>query len=266
VITLKICIIIPAHNEEKRIIGRFDDLRNTVTKKYGKSVTIVVADDGSTDKTRRIVQRYAKKHGHIQLIDDKIKAGKGGALIKGFEFVCKNDSPDIIGFVDADLSYPGSEMIRLIEVLLKNKDVDGVIASRYMKGSNVIGKLGTSRYIASRSYNAFVRTLFGIKIKDTQAGCKFFRGKVLCGILGHMHLSDMCFDINLLYELKLRNHNVMEVPVTMSVINSGTKIKVSKEIPKMFLVTLGYKITRTRLTKVIPNKWKGYVYRKLKRW
>jgi glycosyltransferase involved in cell wall biosynthesis len=265
VINLKICIVVPAHNEEKRIDERFEDLRESILKRYRDAVTIVVVDDGSTDKTAEVIRKYAKEHGQIVLRQQK-NEGKGGALINGFQFVCTNYNPDIIGFVDADISYRGKEMIRLIEALRKNKDVDGVIASRYVKGSKVIGEFGTSRYVASRGYNALVRILFGIKIKDTQAGCKFFRGHALSNILGYMHLSDMCFDINLLYELKRFNHKVIEVPVTMTVINTGSKISIKKHMPKMFIVTVGYWITRTPLTKIIPNKWKGYIYQRLKRW
>ncbi|MDE1767114.1 MAG: glycosyltransferase [Thaumarchaeota archaeon] len=260
---MKVSIVIPAYNEEDRITGRLDDLRKTLIGKYGSDVRLIIVDDNSTDNTVKVVNRYAKKYGQIEVLSDGTGGGKGYALIKGFGYVC-NDPPDIIGFVDADTSYSGTELIKLINSMNKEK-ADGAIASRYLKGSKSTGEKRTiTRYIASRSYNAMVNFLFRFNYRDTQAGAKVFQGKAICSILNQMHLSDMCFDINLLCELKLRNFKVIEVPVICKVINNGTKVDVSSEMPKMFIVTLCYKITRTGINKYIPNKWKGYVYNKLK--
>jgi dolichol-phosphate mannosyltransferase len=264
VITLKICIVVPAYNEEKRIVRRLEDFKYTLLKKYGKDVIILIVSDGSTDRTDELIKLYSKVYPQIRLMRIK-NSGKGGALLEGFIVACKKIKPDILGFVDADISYSGSEIIKLIDVL-KEKDVDGVIGSRYLKDSILIGKDSKARFVASRGYNALVRILFGLNFADTQGGIKIFKGKALANILDHMHLSDMCFDINLLYELKLRNFRVLEIPVTCRVIKSGTTVDVKKQIPKMLMVTIGYKITRTPLTKVIPNSWKGYVYGNLKKW
>lgn len=262
---MKICIVIPAHNEEKRIVNSLHDFKETILKKYGKNLTLVIVSDGSTDKTNDIVKKWQKKYSQIKLIIGEKREGKGSALIRGFHIACDIYNPDIVGFVDADPSVSGIEIIKLLTFLQK-KGVDGVIASRYLKDSKIIGELGKARFIASRSYNVMIRVLFGLGFKDTQCGAKFFKAKSLCKVLHQIHLTDMSFDINLLYELHRRRFNVKEVPITYNVVKEHSKVTVSKQIPKMFVVTVSYRITRSPLNRIIPNKLKGAVYNKVRKW
>jgi hypothetical protein len=135
-----------------------------------------------------------------------------------------------------------------------------------MEGSNILGDLTTTRFIASRGYNIMIRALFGLDYTDTQCGAKFFKADALQIILKRIKLTDLSFDINLLYELHRAGFNVKEVPITYSIVNEHSKVNVGKQIPKMFVITLGYRITKSPLNKIIPHKFKGQVFNRIRRW
>ncbi len=74
----RICIVIPAHNEKKRILPTLDDFKRTVIRKYGHLVTLLVVSDKSTDGTDALVRRYSGGSNRIRLIRAKEHSGKGG--------------------------------------------------------------------------------------------------------------------------------------------------------------------------------------------
>jgi glycosyltransferase involved in cell wall biosynthesis len=257
-------MIVPAYNEEGRILETLEDYRKTLIGRYGDAIRIVVASD-STDGTNRIVSGYARRHRQVSLYIKKERQGKGAALLRGFQLACQDPDTTIVGFADADPSISGSEMVKMLECL-NRKGVDGAIASRYVKGSRWIGRPRPSRLVASRCYNLMVRALFGFPYKDTQCGAKFFRKGALCSALGSIMLTDMSFDINLLYEMRKRKLNVVETPITYRWVNEGSTLRLKRQVPQMFMVALGYKIVRSPLKDVVPDRLKGFVYNLLKRW
>lgn len=238
------CIVIPAYNEEGRIASTLDDFRKTIIKKYRKNVEILVVSD-STDGTDRIVKGYASKLGQVKLVREADRRGKGGAIIRGFSIACMSGRWDVIGFVDADSSMSGKEIIKMLDRLEDDKSIDGVIASRYIEGSRITGRQKVSRFIASRMYNMMVRMLFGFEYRDTQCGAKFFRSFALRDVLRKLSLMDMSFDIDLLYRMKMGGFDIAEVPITYSMMQEGTKLKLWVHVPEMFVDAIRYKIAKS---------------------
>lgn len=262
---MKVYVIIPAYNEQERIRDTLEEYGRTLLREYGKDVCMVVISD-STDLTNRIVSRYAGRHrGRVKLFTSKEKKGKGAALLKGFSLACKDPEAEIVGFVDADPSIKGPEIARLIRKV-REDGVDGAIASRYVKGSRLVGKQRLARFLASRGYNLMVRALFCFGYHDTQCGAKFFRKRALCSILDTLALTDMSFDLDLLYEMRQRGFRVMEVPITYRWINKGSSLKLKRQVPQMFAVALGYRIIKSPLNAVVPPRLKGAVYNFFRGW
>ncbi|HIH49993.1 MAG: glycosyltransferase [Candidatus Micrarchaeaceae archaeon] len=240
---MRICIVIPVYNEEKRIVRTIEDLKASLMKRYRKDLVLLFVCDGSTDNTEAIIKRYAKLHSQIRLVTERRRLGKGGAVIKGFNILCSKYHPYIVGFVDADSSVPGKEILKLLRHL-ERRNVDGVIASRYLKNSEVVGNLGMGRFIASRSYNALVRLLFNLDFTDTQCGAKFFKARALIPALKDVRLAGMSFDINLIYEIYRRDFSIKEVPVRYDVMLEGTKMRLPEQVPRMFISTIMYRLGR----------------------
>ena len=93
---MKLSIIIPAHNEEKRIGSTSE-----AYSKYFKSLKkdkfdygILVVINATTDSTEKIVKKYQKKDKKIKCLNLK-KGGKGYAVTEGFKDALKRKN-DII--------------------------------------------------------------------------------------------------------------------------------------------------------------------------
>jgi glycosyltransferase involved in cell wall biosynthesis len=262
---MKVFLIIPAYNEQGRIQNTLKFYVG-VFKDEGIPLKIIVVSE-STDKTNRIISNFALKHSNVSLIYTKYRLGKGGAIALGFSKALKVASEkDIVGFVDADNAVYASETVSMIKYLQQHKEFSGVIASRYLKDSSIIGKMQLSRRIASRAYNLLVRTLFGLGYSDTQCGAKIFRKKALKKILPTLSIMDMSFDVNILYSASRLGFKLKEFPIKYRQVNEGTKLVMRKQIPQMFVATLGFRLSRSRIGSVVPDSLKGYIYNKVRKW
>src|SRR3989344_9111385 len=144
---VKISIVIPAYNEEKRIKKTVESYISHF-KKY--NYELIIIPNGCKDKTEDIVKRFSQKYPQIKYKIIKEALGKGEAVKQGF-IIAKGD---LIGFVDAD----NSTKPKYFEDLIKNiGDYDCIIASRYIKGSILKPKQKLPRIIASRAFNFLVR-------------------------------------------------------------------------------------------------------------
>jgi len=91
-----VSIIVPAHNEEK-VIGRL--LKRICEFSYPREkLEVVVVDDGSTDKTGKIVEAFAKENSFIKPLHRSSACGKAAALNEALKYV----SGELVYFFDAD--------------------------------------------------------------------------------------------------------------------------------------------------------------------
>ena len=165
-----ISIVIPAHNEEKRIgptLRSYGKFFNNLKNKNILDYEIIVVINNTQDKTLDIVKKAAKINLNIKYLDFK-QGGKGFAIIEGFKKALKSKK-GLIGFVDADASTSPVAYYDLIKNIHKD---DAIIASRYLKGSVVNPKQTLKRIFVSRVFNLLIKTLFLMPYKDTQCGAK----------------------------------------------------------------------------------------------
>lgn len=204
-----ICIIIPAHNEEKRIgetlesYGKF--FRNLEKEKKIGKFEILVVLNACKDNTLKIVKKYRKKFKEIRYLDFE-EAGKGFAIIKGFKEALKSGF-ELVGFVDADMATPPSAFYDLIKSI---RFCDGIIASRGLKQSKV--KTSFMRKLTSKGFNFVVRSFLFLPYSDTQCGAKLFKREALEKIINEIGFTAWAFDIDLLYKLRKKNLKIKEIP------------------------------------------------------
>ena len=155
-----ISVIIPAYNEEKSI-GRTIEKIKKVMKESNiyKGSEIIVINDGSEDKTKK----EALKTGAI-VLDNPQNMGYGYSLKKGIT-KAKNET---IVITDADLSYPFSEVPKMLEI--KEKGFDLVVGARNGKYYRESFLKSILRKILKR----FVEFVSGKKIKDINSGLRVF--------------------------------------------------------------------------------------------
>lgn len=232
---MKLCIIIPAYNEEKRISKTLADyLSNTPNFDF----EAIIALNGCIDNTKGIVEGFQKKNPYISYINLE-KKGKGFAIIEGFKEALKREN-EYIGFVDADNS---TDARTFLEMLSKSEtlNTDGVIASRYIKGkSTILPPLPFKRRVASRVFNFLVRKLFGLNYTDTQAGAKIFKRSALEKILPKLGEPGWAFDIELLVRAREENLNIQEIPI-LWYSNENSGLRLGKASWQMFWAIIGLK-------------------------
>ncbi len=233
---MQLWIIIPAYNEEDRIKPTLRDYSKAVWLSGISSRIVVVSD--SVDKTDKIVTKFSKQAKNVKLIKNKVRKGKGYAIIMGFKYAMKNAKHNsLIGFVDADDAVTAKEYGKMVKILL-DENADGIIASRYTKGSKTVD-LERKRVLASRGYNLLARALFGIGFNDTQCGAKIFRYDALKRVVNRVILTGAGFDLNILYELKRQGAKIVETGITYVHKKGGTTNKnFLLSIIRLFLSTL----------------------------
>ncbi|MCD6216010.1 MAG: glycosyltransferase family 2 protein [Candidatus Aenigmarchaeota archaeon] len=211
----KISIVIPAYNEEKY-------LKKTVlsfVKSFPKE-EIIIVPNGCTDKTPEIAVNLSKKFSNVKNFIIKEKVGKGAAVVYGL----RKSSGYIIGFVDADGSYKPKHVKKLIDSFEKKTLVCG--SKRFDKDEYIIRK------ITSFGWNFLARILFGIKMKDTQAGAKIMDRKVFDSIKKFTS-KGFAFDVELIFKAKKNGFKIKEIPLKIS--HKNKKLFIFLLIPNMFI-------------------------------
>jgi glycosyltransferase involved in cell wall biosynthesis len=103
-----VSIIIPAHNEERHIEKCLESL---LTQDY-QDVEIIIVDNGSSDNTPKIVERYVERsRDKVRLLRMDRNLGPGGGRNLG----ASNASGEILVFVDADMVFPPNYITKLVK-------------------------------------------------------------------------------------------------------------------------------------------------------
>ncbi len=191
---------------------------------------ILIIDDGSPDGTATIVKNLQKEFGERLFIEErKGKLGLGTAYIHGFKWAIARRY-EYIFEMDCDFSHNPDDLLRLYDACaILGADV--AIGSRYIKGANVVNwPLG--RVIMSYYASVYVRIVTGIKIKDTTAGFKCYRRRVLETIdLDQIKFIGYAFQIEMKFTAWKHGFKIVEVPIVFTDRTEGTS-KMSKGIFK----------------------------------
>jgi glycosyltransferase involved in cell wall biosynthesis len=246
----KLSLVIPAYNEEKRIIGRIQDLVRYFDRALGEYELLVIAD-GCTDKTPEVVSEYVNSNPRVRLLVFPERLGKGGAIIEGIKLA----RGDTIVITDADDSVPPEELFKLVREV---EDHDLVIGSRYVKGSKLLAREPFLRYFFGRSFNALVKLMFWRlrEINDTQCGAKALKRCVADEILGDMFVTGFAVDVNMIYSAMRRGFKVKEVGITHMHVEHESKVSraLAKLVLEMFFSLIKLRIYYSRFRPILNTK------------
>lgn len=169
----KLSVVIPAYNEEDGIadiMGRVLSVRDDLSKVNVSSLELLVVNDGSRDRTAEIAQQIAEQEIGVRVISHPTNLGYGAALKTGFS----QATGDLIGFLDADGTYPPEFFPVLCEKALNGSDL--VIGSR-MAGAE--SEMPTTRRIGNMFFAGMISLLGGQRITDSASGMRVFKRDVL---------------------------------------------------------------------------------------
>jgi len=200
-------VIIPTYNEKENIENI---IRKVFT--FKKEFHILIVDDGSPDGTAGIVKKLQNEFSDkLFLIEREGKLGLGTAYITAFHWAI-DKKYDFIFEMDADFSHPPHDLINLYDAC-KNKGADVSVGSRYIKGISVVyWPLG--RILMSYYASMYVRTVLGMKIKDTTAGFVCYKRDVLETIgIDDIHMKGYGFQIEMKFRSFKLGYKITEVPI-----------------------------------------------------
>jgi glycosyltransferase involved in cell wall biosynthesis len=200
-------IVIPAYNEAARIESALERVLACVAERHWDAEVLVV-DDGSTDATPAIVQRWMQTHPNLQLIRNDGNRGKGYSVRNGL----LQARGQVVMFTDADLSSPIEEAERLFAALDAGADV--AIGSRWLDKQRQTIHQPLYRRFFGRCFNAVTRKVMGLPYKDTQCGFKAFKRDAAQVIFRLQTIERWGFDPEILFIARKLGYKIVEVPVT----------------------------------------------------
>ncbi len=148
--TPTVTIAVPCYNEEKTLAGT---IRSLLALNYPKEkLSIIIVNDGSTDKTSAIAHAFAEQHKHITVID-KENGGKASALNRAFS----QSNSEIIGCLDADSTVHKNALLHLVNHF-QNKNISAVTPAIMIKNpKNILQMMQRAEYMMG----IFIRKIFG---------------------------------------------------------------------------------------------------------
>ena len=204
---MDISIVVPAYNEERRIVPTLEKICSYFSKK-GVHFEVLVVDDGSADSTVHTVLKFQKAQPEVRLLQHSSNKGKGAAVRTGI----LNAQGKLVLFSDSDLSTPIEEFEKLSAAICQGYDI--AIGSRRLPESVIPVSQPLHRRISGTVFPFLVRLIVMPGFRDTQCGFKLFTRNVAQDIFSRQKLDGFAFDVEILYLAKKLGYRVKEVPVT----------------------------------------------------
>lgn len=229
-----ISIIVPAYKQEKTILEDLENISRVMSQTRWDFEIICVVD-GFIDKTLEKVK--SSKDPKIKGCGYDVNKGKGYAIRYGMA----RSKGDYIVFIDSGMDI-NPNGISLILEHMEWYDADIMVASKRHSASKV--SYPFFRKVLSFGYQVLVRTLFGLKVRDTQVGLKVFKRKVLEKVLPRLVVKRFAFDIEILavaHHLGFKKIFDAPVEIKLDMFNSSFNLKgviFNKNLWQMVIDTL----------------------------
>ena len=220
----RVCLVVPCFNEAARL-----DFAAFGEALAGGHLWLVFVDDGSTDGTADVVRAHAGDHVWLERLPTN--QGKAAAVRHGVlraRTLPFFESLDWIGFWDADLSTPLSELPRFFAYeALCGVRADAVFGARLLRlGSRI--RRRAIRHVLGRAFVTVASNLLEIRAYDSQCGAKVFRPAVAVRAFADPFVSRWLFDVELI--LRLRDAVLIEYPLLEWADVSGSKLHILSNI------------------------------------
>jgi len=225
---IKASVILPVFNKAAVLPQVLENLERILLE-YSFQWKFIIVNDGSSDGFEQL--KLSKSI--YQVCNLEKNGGKGGAIKEGLKHCT---SSNFVILFDADLDIDPECLPRMIDTIVNGR-CDIAITSKLHPESNV--NYPWIRKILSYGYYFFVKTLFGLNVKDTQTGAKIFNNDSI-GCMQDNQQEGFVFDLESLIRAKKRRLRVEQYPVTINMIDNST-VGV-EDIIKMIVATLRLKV------------------------
>lgn len=202
-------VVIAAYNEQDGVGSVIDEVAPVIG---GLPVSVVVVDDGSTDKTAQV----AAEHGAL-VCRLAVNCGHGSALRAGYR-IAREGGATYIATLDADGQWDPADLPAMI-ALLENDQADMVLGSRQLGATDNDDAV---RNAGVRFFSRVISTLTGARITDSSSGLRAMRGEITATV---RQTQPQYQTSELLIGALMSGYRVREVPTTMRVRNAGESKK-----------------------------------------
>jgi len=215
----RIIVIIPAFNEEDRIGKVLEDVPHKIVD------TVVVVDDGSTDRTAAIAKKYKAK-----ILPHKKRQLLGAAIRTGIDFAINNNY-DIIVIMTANGKDDPKLIPKLIDPIV-NEDYDYIQGSRYLPGG-FHRNMPLQRILVTKAYPILLRIFTGFPATDGTNGFRAYKTSLF----------------------KDKRINIWQKWLDSTASEFYLSIKV---------MNLGYRVKEVPVSKIYPKRVRGRSYTKVR--
>lgn len=216
----------PCYNESQRL------RLNLFREQRPQECQILFADDGSTDATPALLQKFCAENAeHFRFFRSEKNLGKAQIIQQAYQWARRQEGFgefSWIGFWDADLATPLKEVTHFLtyrrEFAPKAEALFGSRINRF--GARV--ERSPLRHYLSRIFVTFVDWWLGIRAYDSQCGAKLFQPAAAELAFADTFVSRWVFDLEII--LRLRGNEIVEVPVQEWRDVAGSKVRVVRDL------------------------------------
>jgi glycosyltransferase involved in cell wall biosynthesis len=197
---VRVSFLVPAYNEAATIAAVLEAVDGLPLERQ-----IVVVDDGSTDDTAAIVQRWGEGRDDLILLRQPNR-GKGAAIRAAIPHV----DGDVVVIQDADLEYDPTDVPALIDPIVRGA-ADVVYGSRLRGGKPQRAYLFW-HLVGNRMLTLLTNILFNTTLSDMETGYKAFRADVLRSL--QLTQDDFAIEPEITGEVCRRKLRIYELPIS----------------------------------------------------
>src|ERR1051326_2406911 len=195
---MRVSFIVPAFNEEATLEEVLERVEALPLDKQ-----VIVVDDGSTDGTAEIAERWRDGNGVV--LGRQANRGKGAAVRAGIVRV----DGDIVVIQDADMEYDPSEVPALIEPI--ERGVADVVFGSRLSGGKAQRAYLFWHLVGNRALSLLTNVLYNTTLSDMETGYKAFRADVLRSL--ELTQDDFAIEPEITGEVCARKLRIYEVPI-----------------------------------------------------
>jgi len=242
-------LIIPLYDEEKRIGETIKALNNFVPPNNLILSKIIFVNDGSTDKTVRILEEADIKY-PADILSYKTNRGRGFALKMGV----KRADSDYIMYIDGDYSIPLDNLKGFNKYMQKGVDV--IIGSKKLKNTKCLVKRSFVREFIGTGHTFIFNAVLGVGVKDYQGGFKVFTREIALTVFPKLRQERWGMDAELLYVAKNMGFEIKELPIIWSHVSKSSKVNLARDVLRALQDVSAIKISGI-LGKYTPDFYEG---------
>lgn len=231
---IHISVIVPALNEEESIGAVISDTLDCF-KRLSLNGEIIVVNDGSTDRTRVVTERYSEKDSRVKLINHRTPHGIGASFMGG----CAKAIGECVTMLPGDHENIPEETLKLMKHMA---GCDALVP--YVENPGIRGMF---RQFVSRLFTLIVNVAFLTRFRYTN-GTNIYRSDILKNL--EIRSKGFFYQTEILVKLHMNGVKIRQLPYRISERNAGDNKAISfkslRSVSGDFLYLLAYKYLNNR--------------------